>query len=161
MAASAKDHIVDTPVGKIIFVTADNEVSQRKFFGADLWFTGKVKNKKRNVMSILYNSSDVKLNPIVSKKEFKVHKEKMKIFAKKRKYSNIKFKPYKYVKLNDKLAYHHFVWSYEKQGEIYLEQSYYVECSHIFFVAKATTFQEAKDDQKKFKKIIEGVKCQK
>lgn len=155
----AKEHIVQTKGGKMIFKTADNEISQRKFFGADLWFTGEVKNKKRNVMSVIYNSSDITLDNFVDPKQFEKYKEKMHLFGEKRKYQDIKIKPHKHVKINNENSYHSFVWSYKKDGINYIEQSYYVTCGKIFFVAKATTFESSKEDQSKFKKIVETAKC--
>jgi hypothetical protein len=41
----------------------------------------------------------------------------------------------------------------------FLEESYYVECNNILFIAKATTTLDSKSDQDKFKKIIENVRC--
>ena len=157
--AVAKEHIIESGSGKIIFTTNSNEISQRKFFGADLWFTGKKEDGKRSVMSILLNSKDIKLDQNVSDKEFRIHKEKMTKFAKERSYKNIKFEPYHFEKINEELAYHHFVWSYEKDNKRYLEQSYYVECGNQFFIAKATTFDTNTVDQNKFKEIVETTKC--
>lgn len=155
----AKEHSVQTEAGKIIFSTSSNEISQRKFFGADLWFTGKKLEGKRSVMSILFNSKDIKLNPSVTKKEFSTHVKKMKKFAKERSYTQPKFEPYKFVTINKELSYHSFVWSYTKDNKTYLEQSYYVECGNIFFIAKATTFKSNILDQEKFKEIVETAKC--
>lgn len=156
---AAKEHIVESSAGKIIFTTTSNEISQRKFFGADLWFTGKKENGKRSVMSILLNSKDIKLDQNVSDKEFKKHKQQMKKFARERSYTNVNFQPYQFQKINDNLGYHYFVWSYKKDNQEYLEQSYYVECGNQFFIAKATTFKSNIDDQDKFKEIVETTKC--
>lgn len=161
LIAFSKEHVVEVNEGKIIFTTAKEEKSQRHFFGADLWFTGKTQNGKRNVMSILYNSKDVELNPQVTDKEFAAHKKQMLEFAKKRSYSNVDFKPYQFIKISENLAYHQFVWSYVKAGEKFTEQSYYVECNGLFFIAKATTFSDALSDQEKFKNIVETARCTK
>lgn len=155
----AKEHKVATPVSTIQFVTDENVQSQRKFFGADLWFTGSVNHNKRNVMSIVYSTSGVKLNPEVKEKEFSKHKAEMKKFAKERGYKSVNFKPYTFHKINDSLAYHSFIWSYKKDDLEFLEESYYVECKHILFIAKATTLIDSKADQEKFKKIIENARC--
>jgi len=155
----AKEHRVETPGGSIIFATDDSEKSQRKFFGADLWFTGSVNHEKRNVMSVVYSTSGVKLDPEVKEKEFSKHKDEMRKFAKERGYLDVNFKPYQYEKIRNDLSYHNFVWSYKKDNLDFLEESYYVECNNILFIAKATTTLDSKSDQDKFKKIIENVRC--
>ena len=137
----AKEHRVETPGGSIIFATDDSEKSQRKFFGADLWFTGSVNHEKRNVMSVVYSTSGVKLDPEVKEKEFSKHKDEMRKFAKERGYLDVNFKPYQYEKIRNDLSYHNFV------------------CNNILFIAKATTTLDSKSDQDKFKKIIENVRC--
>lgn len=148
-------------MGSIVFETDNKEVSQRKFFGADLWFTGDVNNNKRNVMSIVYSTSDVALNPEVKDKEFQKHKDEMTKFAKERNYTDLNFQPYKHNKVNNDLAYHSLIWSYKKDNVEFLEESYYVECNHILFIAKATTTLSSEADQEKFKKIIETARCSK
>jgi hypothetical protein len=160
-SAFAKEHRVPTPAGEIVFTTEDKEVSQRNFFGADLWFTGEVIKDKRNVMSIVYSTKDVQLNPEVKNNEFEKHKAEMTKFAQGNGYSNISFRPYKFHKVNDQLAYHSLVWSYKIEDFEYLEESYYVECNNILFIAKATTHFQSKSDQSKFKKIIESARCMK
>jgi hypothetical protein len=155
----AKSHTIEKSDGEIVFETEDTELSQRKFFGADLWFTGDVIEGKRNVMSIIYNSKDVKLAGGVSEAEYSIHKSKMKKFADERGYSKVIFEPYRYIKKNAKLGYHNFVWSYDFGGNSFVEESYYVECDNLFFISKATTNSSSKKDRLKFKKIIEGAKC--
>lgn len=155
----AKDHKVPTPTGSIIFQTGEAEKSQRKFFGADLWFTGSVLHDKRNVMSIVYSTSGIELDQKVSDAQYLKHKEEMQKFAKERGFTGVEFKPHKYQKINNELAYHSFVWSYKKDNLAFLEESYYVECKHMLFIAKATTHLESRTDQDKFKKIIESARC--
>lgn len=158
-AALAKEHRVPTAGGSILFETDEKEESQRKFFGADLWFTGEVVKEKRNVMSIVYSTKDVQLDPQVNDSEFAKHKAEMTKFAKERGYSKLEFHPYKFKKVNEELAYHSFAWSYQKDGFEFLEESYYVECNHLLFIAKATTNLHSLNDQSKFKKIIESARC--
>jgi hypothetical protein len=155
----AIEHKIDTPAGSIIFATDDREISQRKFFGADLWFTGSVNHEKRNVMSVVFSTSEVKLDPEVKDEQFSKHKIEMLKFAKERGYTDVNFKPYEFQKIRNDLAYHNFVWSYKKDKLDFLEESYYVECNNILFIAKATTTLDSKSDQDKFKKIIENVRC--
>lgn len=159
-AIFAKDHTVPTPVGNIHFETSEKEISQRNFFGADLWFTGVVNHNKRNVMSIVYSASGIKLDPEVKDEEFLKHKNEMTKFAQERGYINVNFEPYVFERLNEHLAYHSLVWSYKKENIEFLEKSYYVECDHILFIAKATTTLDSKSDQEKFKKIIETSRCE-
>lgn len=155
-----KEHVAQSEHGKVIFQTGESENSQRNFFGADLWFTGNKIGKKRNVMSIVLNSSDIKLETPKNKSSYQAHKNKMLKFAKKRGYEKVEFSPYKKIELENK-TYHLLTWSYSKDGTRFVENSYYVECSPVFFIAKATTIDNSDKDQLKFKKIIEGAKCEK
>lgn len=157
----AKQHVVETPGGKMIFTTDSKEKSQRAFFGADLWFTGATAKNKRNVMSIKYNSKDIELDNYVSPEAYKKHKKEMRAFGKEQNYTNIKFDDREFVKINDSTSYQLFSWSFSKDGLNFKERSYYVTCGPIFFIAKATTFVETQKDQLKFKNIIESVQCKK
>lgn len=155
--AISREVRVNNAAGVLILQTGLS--SQRDLLGADIWFLGEKQGERRNVLSLLYQDKNIKLNQEVTRKGYSTHKAQMRIFGKDSGYSDMKFSEYKVKKVSDKLAYHFFSWSYLLKEQRFLEESYYIECGDMFFISKATTLMSSIKDQKKFRAIIEGAKC--
>lgn len=131
----------------------------RELFGMPFVYFSPQQNGQRSNISFTDTGADIELDFKSLSNTQDQFRENKKNWAKQMGANPLSFRPYELVSNKFGHKIHNVGFSYEHQGKVYFEQSYYIECRGKILFSKSLRLQENSSHEKDFKDLIQTLDC--